>query len=89
MQAIQNSLQLFASDLKVGYNSGEYGWNYDLYKIAGYSVVTGYRVPYKKYCDKEIKRKLIAFENKLRVMDWIEKEVNMENLRFEFFECFR
>ena len=28
-----------------GYNSGVYGWNYDVYNYQGYILLYGYRVP--------------------------------------------
>ena len=62
----QTVLNLFAYDYKIGYNSGMCGWNYDLYRIKGIDVVTGYNVPYEKYNNKEIKNKLIALENRVR-----------------------
>lgn len=62
----QMVLDLFASEYKVGYNAGVYGWNYDLYEINGVDIITGYRVPYKNFENKEVKRALIALENELR-----------------------
>ena len=62
----QMILNLFAEDYKIGYNSGVYGWNYDLYRIRGVDIVTGYNVPYYKYSDKEIKNKLIELENEMQ-----------------------
>ena len=38
------SLQSILSVLeRVGYNSGEFGWNWDLYNYGGVAIVTGYR----------------------------------------------
>jgi hypothetical protein len=34
---------LFESREAVGYNSGVYGWNYDLYDIGGIAITSGYR----------------------------------------------
>lgn len=73
----QRVLGLFGGDFKIGYNSGVYGWNYDLYEINGVSVVTGYNVPYKKYNNQELKKKLIALENK------ITKEYNFNFAEYE------
>jgi hypothetical protein len=72
----QMILGLFGENYKVGYNSGVYGWNYDLYSIHGVDVVTGYRVPYKEYTNKEIKKKLIALDNKVvqKRYTWAERE---------------
>jgi hypothetical protein len=69
-------LSLFGEDYKVGYNSGVYGWNYDLYSIHGVDIVTGYRVPYQEYCNKELKKKLIALDNKVvhEKYTWAERE---------------
>lgn len=80
----QEILNLFAYDYKVGYNTGMYGWNYDLYRINGVDIVTGYNIPYASYSNKEIKNKLIELENKARQAEWIEHE----NLKKEFFDIF-
>lgn len=80
----QTILNLFGYDYKVGYNSGVYGWNYDLYRINGVYIVTGYNVPYQQYSNKEIKNKLVALENKARQTEWIERK----NLKKEFFKIF-
>ena len=70
----QIALRVFGENFKVGYNSGVYGWNYDLYNVNGVSIVTGYNVPYTEYSNNEIKRKLIELENKIRIQkectDW-------------------
>lgn len=62
----QTILNMFGNNYKIGYNSGVYGWNYDLYRIHGIDVVTGYNVPYRQYSNKDLKNKLIALENKIR-----------------------
>lgn len=62
----QAVLNMFAYNYKVGYNSGIYGWNYDLYRIKGIDIVTGYNTPYNQYSNEKIKNKLIALENKIR-----------------------
>jgi len=36
---------LFHNMERYGYNSGIYGWNYDIFKIDDYYFVTGYRYP--------------------------------------------
>lgn len=61
----QRVLNLFGGDYKIGYNSGVYGWNYDLYRIGGVDIITGYNVPYNQYSNRELKEKLIALENKI------------------------
>ena len=82
----QTVLNLFGYEYKVGYNAGVYGWNYDLYRINGVDVVTGYHVPYEKYSNKEIKNKLVALENKIRNnFDYSKRE----DYKKEFFEIFR
>lgn len=81
---IQTILDLFAYDYKIGYNAGINGWNYDLYSIHDVDIVTGYNTPYQQYSNKEIKNKLIAFENKARQTELKERE----NLKKEFFEIF-
>jgi len=62
----QEILNLFAYDYKIGYNSGMCGWNYDLYRIKGIDVVTGYNTPYQNCSNKAIKNKLVALENRVR-----------------------
>lgn len=85
----QASLNHFGYDYKVGYNAGVYGWNYDLYRINGVDIVTGYRPAYCKYSKKDIKTQLIAFENKLRELSLSERYENEEILKKEFFEIFK
>jgi hypothetical protein len=87
----QMILGLFGEDYKVGYNSGVYGWNYDLYSIHGVDVVTGYRVPYQEYCNKDLKTKLIALDNKIveTRCTWIDYEVNQKKWLREFLEIFK
>ena len=80
----QTVLNLFGGDYKIGYNSGVYGWNYDLYRIGGVDVVTGYNVPYCQYSNKELKNKLVLLENKVRQDDSIEKS----NYKKEFLKNF-
>lgn len=81
----QEVLDLFAYDYKIGYNSGIYGWNYNLYRINGVDIVTGYNVPYTSYSNKEIKNKLIALENKIRASFDYSK---CEEYKKEFFKIF-
>lgn len=82
----QTVLDLFAYKYKVGYNAGIHGWNYNLYRIGGVDIVTGYNVPYEKYSNKEIKNKLIELENKMRKkLDFTKKE----EYKKEFFEIFK
>ena len=82
----QTILNLFGYDYKIGYNSGVYGWNYDLYNINGVNIVTGYNTPYTQYSNKEIKNKLIALENKVRTNKDYTK---YDAYKKEFFEIFR
>ena len=89
----QTALDLFGTDYKIGYNSGVYGWNYDLYRINGIDIITGYNVPYGKYSNKDIKNKLIELENKIRKekrgLTFSEYEKNVKKWRREFFEIFK
>ena len=80
----QTILSLFGYEYKVGYNAGVYGWNYDLYRIGGVDVVTGYNVPYCQYSNKELKNKLVELENKIRQDNSIEKS----NYKKEFLKIF-
>jgi hypothetical protein len=86
----QMILGLFGENYKVGYNSGVYGWNYDLYSIHGVDVVTGYNVPYQEYCNKELKKKLIALDNKVvqKKYTWTEWEEAKQKMFREFLKIF-
>ena len=82
----QTVLDLFAYEYKVGYNAGIHGWNYDLYRIGGVDLVSGYNVPYSQYSNKELKKALIELENKVREnKDFTKKE----EYKKEFFEIFK
>ena len=85
----QTVLNCFAYNDKVGYNAGIYGWNYDLYRIGGVDVITGYNCPYVNKSNKKIKTQLIAFENKLRKLSYSEEHENEEILKKEFLEIFK
>lgn len=45
-----------------GYNAGVNGWNYDVYTVGNYAIVTGYR-PFGKHIPYDILRK---YENKAK-----------------------
>lgn len=62
----QTILNWFGKDYKIGYNSGIYGWNYDLYRINNVDIMAGYNVPYSQYSNKRLKNQLIVLENKMR-----------------------
>lgn len=88
----QAALSRFAYDCKVGYNSGVYGWNYDLYRVNGVDIVTGYDTPYKEYSNNVIKNKLIELENKIkkeeRNLTFSEYEKSVKEWRKEFLNIF-
>lgn len=86
----QRVLNLFGRNYKIGYNSGVYGWNYDLYRVHGVDIVTGYRVPFSECSNKEIKQKLIALDNKIIQKDYTfpEYEKNKKAWLKEFLEIF-
>lgn len=84
----QRILNCFASDYKIGYNSGVCGWNYDLYRVNRVDIVTGYNVPYSQYSNKEIKNKLVALENKIRKTKICFSEEDYKKLQKEFLEIF-
>ena len=84
----QTVLTRFAYNNKIGYNSGVYGWNYDLYRVNGVDIITGYRCPYENKTNKEIKTQLIAFENKLRKLSYSETYEKNEQLQKEFLNIF-
>ena len=81
----QKILNMFGYDYKVGYNSGVYGWNYDLYRINNVDIVTGYNVPYQQYSNKGLKNKLIELENKARAGF---NYLKLEEYKKEFFKIF-
>lgn len=81
----QTILDIFGYEYKIGYNAGIYGWNYDLYRINGIDVVTGYNVPYLQYSNKILKNKLIALENKVRNSHDYSK---YDTYKEEFFKIF-
>ena len=86
---IQTILKMLAEDYKIGYNAGVYGWNYDLYRIDGIDIVTGYNVPYYNLSNKEIKNKLIELENKIRKdFDYTNYEAQYKKYKKRFFEIF-
>lgn len=85
----QHTLNFFGKDFKVGYNAGVYGWNYDLYRVNGVDIVTGYNVPYRQYNNQEIKKKLILLENKLVKCTFDEYRKNREKWEKEFLEIFQ
>ena len=89
----QAALNHFGYDYKIGYNAGVYGWNYDLYRINGVDIVTGYNVPYYKHSNKDIKNKLIELENKIRKeersLTFLEYEKKLQQWKKEFLEIFK
>lgn len=85
----QTVLDMFGYDYKVGYNSGIYGWNYDLYRVNRVDIVTGYNVPYSQYNNKERKNKLVALENKIRKTKICFSEEDYKKLQKEFLEIFK
>lgn len=62
----QTILNIFGNKYKIGYNSGIYGWNYDVYRINNIDIITGYNIPYIRYSNKHLKNQLVALENKVR-----------------------
>lgn len=84
----QTVLGMFGCDCKVGYNSGIYGWNYDLYRVNRVDIVTGYNVPYSQYSNEKIKNKLVALENKIRKTKICFSEEDYKKLQKEFLEIF-
>ena len=71
----QTILNTFGYEYKIGENVGVNGWNYNLYRINGVDIVAGYNVPYYNLSNKEIKNKLVAFENKIRAnFDYSKRE---------------
>lgn len=67
---------------KLGYNSGIYGWNYDVYEYNTSVLLVGYRVPsYARYLKSgDVNNFVIQLlENKLKNLDH-EKEYLKENI---------
>lgn len=74
----------------IAYNSGVYGWNYDLYDLDGIALLTGYRGTYGTYINPMEEEKqaraiwenrTLPYEKKLELIDsllWrvINKAVN-------------
>ena len=89
----QTILNKFAYNYKIGYNAGVYGWNYDLYRINGVDVITGYNCPYYNYSNKDIKAQLIELENKIRKeersLTFLEYEKKLQQWKKEFLEIFK
>ena len=89
----QTILDMFAYNYKIGYNSGIYGWNYDLYRINGVDIITGYNCPYYNYSNKDIKAQLIELENKIRKekrsLTFLEYEKKLQQWKKEFLEIFK
>ena len=66
---------------KVGYNSGIYGWNFDVYKYEQNVLLVGYRVPsYAIYIDpKELEQLAIKrLEEKIESMDYTRERLIYE-----------
>ena len=56
----------------IGYNSGAYGWNYDVYEIEGVVIVAGYR-PGK--WDGEIKKTITASDWESKAADKVIRDL--------------
>ena len=66
---------------KLGYNSGLYGWNYDVYEYNTSVLLVGYRVPsYATYIDpKEVEQFAIKrLEEKIESMDYSKERLMIE-----------
>ena len=69
----------------IAYNSGYYGWNYDLYDVNGVAIVTGYR-PFgnirpdydtiKKYEDEARKIACNSWGNYQKMLDQVDQLLN-------------
>lgn len=70
------------------YASGAYGWNFDVYKIYGVTICTGYRgLPGKRLehiGEYENKASNIWYGKAGKDMIWDEKRAAVENLLHEF-----
>lgn len=71
-----NLANLLTYDSAKYYNSGVYGWNFDVYEIYGIALVTGYRNCIGKKIDYEICKK---YESKAKRI--LEKHNGYENTR--------
>lgn len=66
---------------KIGYNSGIYGWNYDVYKYGRNVLLVGYRVPsFANYIDpKEVEKVAIKnLEEKIENIDIVKERLIIE-----------
>ena len=66
---------------KVGYNSGVYGWNFDIYELGVDVLLVGYRVPsYAEYIEhEEIESYIIErLEEKIENIDLTKERLIIE-----------
>lgn len=71
----------------IAYTCGVYGWNFDVYKVYGVTICTGYRGMVGPRCEgvreyEEKAEKILSWENKEMTYD--EKREAVENLLHEF-----
>lgn len=68
----------------IAYNSGVYGWNYDLYDLNGIALLTGYRGTYGMYINPTEEEKQaraiwenreLSYEKKLELIDSLLRQV--------------
>ena len=66
---------------KIGYNSGVYGWNYDVYEYGRNVLLVGYRVPsFAKYIEpKEVEKAAIkSLKEKIKNTDLTKERLIIE-----------
>jgi len=73
----------------IAYNSGTYGWNYDVYEINGMAICTGYRGMVGERLQgirefEERAMKIIDFNIPYSVKSWETRKEEMEELLKEF-----
>lgn len=74
---------------RIGYNSGVYGWNYDVYAVDGVAICTGYRsmpggrVDYELLKKYEKKAEKISYD---RVLTYDQKRKKVNALLHKFIE---
>ena len=67
----------------VAYNSGVYGWNFDVYQIHGLTICTGYRGMPGRRANNAGEYEWKALEAVKR-LNWKEAEAEVEKLLIEF-----
>ena len=74
---------------RIGYNSGTYGWNYDVYTVNGVAICTGYRNMPGKAIDYALVNKYEQKAQKIAqdcTLDYDKTKKKINNLLYKFVE---